>query len=379
MIVDLLARKPPSNRRRRRRVHVPDLVTAVHARLPTRKTAPQRDNDACNPELVEPPRVMLSRVGAWVAALVCLALIVGVALSFDQYTSRTQRFVVSDYRVNGNSHVSEQDIVAATGVSPGTPMLAVAPPQARARLEALAWIKRAKVQPILPSLIVVDVEEYVPVAMVASGELWLVDSDGVLFEQVNASAAHDLPLLSGLPIDALLPATKASNDNVVLQRGRLLGAIALLQGVLTSPIATQFDLSEVHWDPVQGMTLVSARDGAEVRLGHDVLDDLPRKLERLERLLADTQRRGERLRYALMDDARRPERATISAIPAGARVALPGVHDSMAGGAARPEPPKAAPAAANSAHKKRIKRSPKRRKDSAERDEASPDPTEPGA
>jgi len=313
---------------------------AWFTRLPAvLRRATETDEDA-DPDLVQPPRVMASRVGSWVAALVCLAMVTAVALSFDQYTTRTQRFVVSEFEVNGNLRIDRQAVVAATGVEPGAPLLAVSPAQVRARVETLAWIKRADVQQILPSRLVVQVQEYVPVAMVAAGEILLVDEDGVLFDEVSAGQRHDLPLLTGLPVDALRLGAKEDLVAARLQRDRLRGALALLRQVRRSPVAERFVLGEVHWDPVQGITLISQRDGAEVRLGHMTREALPRQLDQLSRLLADVDRRGERLRYALMDDERRPERATVHVVDAGAELALPGlIRRPRAGGAARPAPP----------------------------------------
>ncbi len=337
MIGELLGWKPPSNRRRRRSSEAVSLWASLQARVPAVLRRSEPKQAASDLDMVEPPRVMLSRVGAWVAALVCVAMVAGVALSFDQYTARTQHFVVSDIEVNGNQRIPWEDIVAASGVESGSPLLAVSTVAVRERLEALAWVKRAEAQPILPSRLVIHVVEFEPVAMVAAGELLLIDADGVLFDQVKAGDKHDLPLLSGLPVDALRRGSKAMEADVLLQRKRLRLALAVLSSVQASPIASTFSVGEVHWDPVQGMTLISQQDGAEVRLGHRTSDALPRQLEQLGRLLADVEQRGERLRYALMDDERRPERATIHVAKAGTAVALPaGLRRRRVGGATAP-------------------------------------------
>ena len=115
------------------------------------------------------------------------------------------------------------------------------------------------------------------------------------------------------------------------------GLLRLLEAHAQSPLVERFPLSEVHWDAVLGITLVSARDGAEVRLGRGIEADLPRAFGNVLRVLNQADRDGEWLRYALLDDELRPDRVVVRTEPLGAA-------GTQAGGAAAVGLPKAATA-----------------------------------
>ena len=140
--------------------------------------------------------VMLARVGTVVAALVCVVLGAVVVVSFQQYSSRTQRFVVGDFEVTGNQRVGDGAIIEASGVVSGSPLLAVNVARVRARLEAMPWIHRASVHPVLPSRLVLQVQEYEPVAIVVGPTMRLVDASGRLFKSVEAGESHDLTMIT---------------------------------------------------------------------------------------------------------------------------------------------------------------------------------------
>lgn len=341
MVISRLTRPPTNRRHRTARDRLTDTGRAVRERAQAMLTPGAEQDEGSDAEYVPAPRLMLARIGAAVAALVCIALGVGVALSFNQYTARTQRFVVSEFEVQGNLRVSDAQVIEASGVEAGAPLLGVQREQARQRIEALPWVARAEVQAILPSRLVIRVEEHQPVAMVADGDLWLVDRDGLIFKPVEAGSVHDLPLITGIPMSALRPGAVDKAGEMAVQRGLLNTALGMLQRVATSPLSGRMSLSEIHWDPVQGITLVSAADGAEWRVGHREGEELDRILSRLARLHAHLQARHERLRYALMDDTRRPDRAVVHAVPADAPMllAFEGVLQKV-GGAANARAPR---------------------------------------
>ncbi len=99
-----------------------------------------------------------------------------------------------------------------------------------------------------------------------------------------------------------------------LQRRHLNAALTLLEHYGQSTLAKEFPLSEVHWDPAQGTTLVSSIDGAELRIGDRTVDELPQLLARVRRLLKHVEASKERLHYAFLDDASRPDRVVLRTV-----------------------------------------------------------------
>ncbi|HUK09939.1 MAG TPA: FtsQ-type POTRA domain-containing protein [Stellaceae bacterium] len=112
-------------------------------------------------------------------------------------TGRTG-LTVTDVVVEGRNRVDAQTILAALGARRGTPILAIDPAAARARLEALPWVRSASVTRLLPDTLRVRIEERVPLALWRRGDkLVLVDRDGVAMPTASSGDFANLIELVG--------------------------------------------------------------------------------------------------------------------------------------------------------------------------------------
>ncbi len=343
--------------------------TRVRRRLLRRGTA-RRDPTNARPErapaaeiddgMVIAPRVLFARIGATVAAGVCIALILGVALSMDSYSSRTKQFKLRNFEVSGLLRTEESALLTASGLRVGSPLLDVSIRNVRVAIEALPWVRRADVRIEMPGTVFLHVEEHVPAAMVVDGPVALVDTGGNLIKRLDVGGSHELPVITGVSVDALRckgaetgSAARQRAAHCALARRTLLRMLSVVARWQETSVAQRFPVGEVNWDAVLGVTVMSARDGAEVRIGHRDGEDLSRVIAQLDRLLTTLDGRGERLRYALMDDETSPERAIIDAVAAAKWVAVPTLH--RAAGPAHARLPTAAvaprPAARGAAHR----------------------------
>ncbi len=275
----------------------------------------------------ERPRVPWVKILGVLAAVACVTQLVYAAGNFEQYTVRTQQFHVAKFEVTGQRRVDRQAIIDASGVKPGASLTSLDPVVVQRTVEALPWVRTARVEAQLPSTLVIRVAEYQPFALLLSdtGKLLLVDRGGFVFKQADAGEAIDLPIITGLSAglsrDVPVVDQRAAKDNApqtakeTPTQRRLSDLLRLIDAHAASPLAARFPLSEVHWDPVLGTTLISANDGSEVRLGHALETDLGRAFLLVGRLLDRIDRRGEWLQYALMDDDVRQDRAVIRSLP----------------------------------------------------------------
>jgi hypothetical protein len=213
----------------------------------------------------------------------------------------------------------------------------------------MPWVRRAAVQQVLPSTLVIQVQEYQPFALLLGKQLMIVDKSGFVFKLAEQGEADDLPILTGMATDLMRAGETLGRGETVGPDGdtptrrRLRDMLHLIEAHAISPLAQRFPLSEVHYDPVLGTTLVSAKDGAEVRFGHAMEGDLGRAFTLVTRLLDRVEARGEWLKYAMLDDDLRPDRAVVHAV----RPTPPDVPVEVqkAGGAAGIAPPGGKPAA----------------------------------
>jgi cell division protein FtsQ len=99
--------------------------------------------------------------------------------------------------VEGRKMTSREDLLAAIDVERGSPILSINVAEARAAIEALPWVKTAKVERRLPDTLHILIEERIPYALwQRDGRYTLVDRDGKSIVDVPA-ADQSLPLIVG--------------------------------------------------------------------------------------------------------------------------------------------------------------------------------------
>lgn len=107
-------------------------------------------------------------------------------------------FAVEDVLVEGRGRTDRSAILAALKVQRGTPILTIDPRAARARLEALPWVRRATVERRLPKLVYVRLAERNPLALwQLDGKLSVIDRNGEVIPGMSAKQFAELPLVVG--------------------------------------------------------------------------------------------------------------------------------------------------------------------------------------
>jgi cell division protein FtsQ len=117
--------------------------------------------------------------------------------TFDR-TMADAGFTVQSVTLEGRSETAQGEIARMLGIKRGTPMLYVDVDEARARLEALPWVKSAEVRRIWPDRISVHIVERKPVALWQNdGDVVVVDADGQPIAGEDVSRFAQLPLVVG--------------------------------------------------------------------------------------------------------------------------------------------------------------------------------------
>ena len=106
--------------------------------------------------------------------------------------------VVTDVKVEGRETTDRGTIVAALGVAPGSPILAMSPRRAKEQLEALPWVRSAVVERRLPNTLYVRLVERKPLALWQhGGKLELIDREGNVIPVTNLDRFTKLPMVVG--------------------------------------------------------------------------------------------------------------------------------------------------------------------------------------
>lgn len=191
---------------------------------------------------------------------------------------------VQDVLVEGRNETARDDILAALAVARGTPMLSVDPEAARARIEALPWIKTAVIERQLPDTLFVKLTERAPMALwQKDGAFSVVDAEGRVLTRDDLSRFRDLPIVIG--------------DDAPQGAHAILGVLAAEPDLYTR---------------IEALTYVGARRW-DVRLSGGVQVQLPEiDPGRAWAKLADTDRREQLLaRDISVVDLRLPDRLVV--------------------------------------------------------------------
>jgi cell division septal protein FtsQ len=196
--------------------------------------------------------------------------------------AESSRFELRALEIAGHGMVGGREVLAASGLGPGQNLYAIDLEQVQRNIEALPWVRSARLRRRPPDRLVVRVTERQRVAWVEVGGLYGVDEQGVVLPgpraDVDSYARLDLPVVSGLDCssDSLAPGARVPDANLVelLRWWRCL-----------SSVAPEFsrNVSEMQPLAADAVRLRLVGDGLEVRLNRTCGAEQIRTLEEVMR------------------------------------------------------------------------------------------------
>lgn len=233
-----------------------------------------------------------------------LATVVTVAVAWGgfegwRWATTTPRFGLTEVRYYGTGQATDGELTRLGGLTPGVNLFALDRGAVERALATHPWVKSVRVSRRLPSRLEVVVEEHEPVALLALGDLYLVDADAVPFKRVAAGDALDLPLVTGIERERFVADRQAALEEL----GRAVDAAVVYA---RSPVAKGYALSEVN--VAGGEVTVVTVDGEEIRFGDGALAEKLARLERVRAALSDKRLSAAVIR---LDDRVRPSRVTV--------------------------------------------------------------------
>jgi len=171
-------------------------------------------------------------------------------------------FTVKTVTLEGRAETAPKEIGRMLGIQAGDLMLYVDVDEARARIEALPWVKSAEVRRVWPDKIVVRIQERRPVALwQMDGAVAVIDATGKPISGEDPARFAELPLVVG----------KGAETQV----GALLALIAT-QPNLKLRLKAAVRVGERRWN-------LRLANGVEVRLPEEGAEAALAELSRLER------------------------------------------------------------------------------------------------
>lgn len=217
----------------------------------------------------------IRRAGLWLGAGVLLVALSGPLAAGAASMLRTPRFAIERVEVTGQSRLSADEVVRASGLAPGQNLWSVDARRAVAGIEALPLVRRAEVIRAFPNRVTLYVEERQPFTLVSAGGFYWVDEQGVPLGPEARAVNLEVPVVSGVAAADVAAAGRMPSERVAL-------GVALLRTLMRAQSSLLSEISEVDVSRPEGPVLFML-DGVEVRIG---TEDWDGRLGRLSGVLA---------------------------------------------------------------------------------------------
>jgi cell division protein FtsQ len=224
----------------------------------------------------------IRRVGAWLGVGLAVAALSGPLVSGAASVLKTSRFAIERVEVAGQSRLSADEVVRASGLVPGQSLWSLDARRAVAGVEALPLVRRAEVVRAFPNRVTLFVEERQPFTLVNAGGLHWVDEQGVPLGPETRAVSLDAPVISGAGADDVVAAGRMPSERVA-------SGVALLRTLMRAQSSLLSEISEVDVSRPEGPVLYML-DGVEVRIGSE---DWEGRLGRLGGVLAQLRASGQ--------------------------------------------------------------------------------------
>lgn len=189
------------------------------------------------------------------AAAVVAAVVVLVGACAWIYNS--DLFRITSFEVDPSPHVSRERILSLAAVPDGATLLRFPGEEVARRVETDPWVASAAVSRVFPSGMRIRVTERVPLAVVDSGDAFmLIDAQGMVIATATAAATATVPVIRNVPELDLKQGRRTVSEP-------LLNALAMLTGISRELAAM---VVSVNAESVDGATLVTA-SRVEIQIG----------------------------------------------------------------------------------------------------------------
>lgn len=176
-----------------------------------------------------------------------------------RFVTTSDRFAIETIELRGAKRLSESELLAAIPVRVGDNVFTADLDEVAERLRAQPWIASVETRRELPHRLVIDVREYEPAALVALGELYLVDASGHPFKRADLEAGDG----AGLPIVTGLPRAAYRRDPQGTAR-EIVDALAVLASWQAGPRPA---IGEIHVGAHGALALRTYDHGTAIELG----------------------------------------------------------------------------------------------------------------
>jgi cell division protein FtsQ len=214
--------------------------------------------------------IKLASVGA---ALLFVSLL--FVFSYDLLT-QCDYFRAKGLSVTGTHRLTQKQVLQQAKITDGVNIFSVNLTKVRKRLLVQPWIEDAEVSRELPSTIHIKIKEQDPLAILDLGRKFIINTQGEIFKEKDASDQCNLPVISGLEF----------SDINVIGEPRSIPFDAVMKilalGQQSESVLPYKSIKRIDVDREMGLTIYAFDHIREIKIGYS---DYPSKYEMLKDVL----------------------------------------------------------------------------------------------
>lgn len=183
-------------------------------------------------------------------------------------------FSIHKIVIDGKWHyLTPKGLALQSGVNEGDNLFWINVEKVHELLREDPWVLATAVRRKLPDTLWIYVEEREPTAILSNNEdLYFVDNEGAVFKKVEVGDEKNFPVLTGAVL-------KGDEITGVDTRARLVTMIELIKCFSNSKFGAQREVSEVHFDYIEGYSIFTKREPLQVLFGHAAFSERMSELD----------------------------------------------------------------------------------------------------
>lgn len=208
-----------------------------------------------------------------VAVVAVLHLISFLFILCHDFLIQCDYFRTESLIVTGADRLSEEQVIKQAELNKGINILSVNLSITRKKLLTHPWIAEAEVSRELPARINIKIKEQKPYAILDLGRKFVINADGEIFKEMDASDPVNLPIISGLEFADINVhgKTRSAPYNAVMN--------ILELGQKPESVIPIKLINRIHVDRELGLTVYAFDHIKAIKIGYDDYKDKFAKLK----------------------------------------------------------------------------------------------------
>ncbi len=209
-------------------------------------------------------------------AVLCVGFLIILFYVFRFFVEESMYFQVDDIQVRGVRSLNAAHVQRRAGVEVGDNMVGLDVAEARARLDAMPFVRRSEVSRSFPNIVTIEIEERIPIAGVQMpNSIAEIDSEGVVLRELSPHELHVGPLINGEPAQWVAAVGEQ------IESGRLQAGLEVWRQFAATALAAEMTVSEIWVREVNDIRMFCDELPFEIRWGRGDFETQARRLAAL--------------------------------------------------------------------------------------------------